>query len=157
MAEQNEVKEVTEPKKAGTGKEVMRVQTPVKIKKKIIKKNADKKIPLGCRDIGIDVVYPSKVCDDRNCPFHGSLPVRGAIISGVIVSSKMQGTIVVERKRSYFDTKYQRYETRTGRYFAHKPKCFEGEVGSEVRIMECRPLAKNVSFDLIEEKTGGNK
>ncbi|MEM3341338.1 MAG: 30S ribosomal protein S17 [Thermoplasmata archaeon] len=127
------------------------------IKKKIVKKAAAKKLPEGCRDIGIDVTYPTKVCDDRNCPFHGKLSVRGSIITGVIVSSKMQGTVIVEKKRSYFDTKYQRYETRTGRYFAHKPKCFEGKVGAEVKIMECRPLAKNVSYVVIDEKTGGNK
>lgn len=29
------------------------------------------------RDIGIDVKTPENVCDDKHCPFHGNLPVRG--------------------------------------------------------------------------------
>ncbi len=52
------------------------------------------------RDIGIDVKAPSATCEDKHCPFHGQLPVRGQIIDGVIVSVKMNGSAVVERNCS---------------------------------------------------------
>ena len=44
------------------------------------------------RDIGIDVKAPSATCEDKHCPFHGQLPVRGQIIDGVVVSVKMNGS-----------------------------------------------------------------
>ncbi|MDD3573791.1 MAG: 30S ribosomal protein S17, partial [Methanospirillum sp.] len=29
------------------------------------------------KNIGLNVPVPEKECDDVNCPFHGTLPVRG--------------------------------------------------------------------------------
>ena len=49
------------------------------------------------RDIGLDVQPPTKECADPNCPFHGTLPVRGQVLSGVVVSDKMDKTVVVQR------------------------------------------------------------
>ena len=42
------------------------------------------------RDIGIDVASPKMECNDPNCPFHGSLPVRGQVIDGVVATVKMK-------------------------------------------------------------------
>jgi small subunit ribosomal protein S17 len=67
------------------------------------------------KDIGIDVKPPESACEDINCPFHGDLPVRGQIIDGVVVSTKMDKTAVVERKYMRYQNKYERYEKRTGR------------------------------------------
>ena len=47
------------------------------------------------RNIGIPVKPPAESCEDKNCPFHGSLPIRGQVIKGRVVSSKMQGSISV--------------------------------------------------------------
>ncbi|HQC34188.1 MAG TPA: 30S ribosomal protein S17, partial [Methanoculleus sp.] len=33
------------------------------------------------RNIGLDVAVPETECDDANCPFHGTLPVRGQVIT----------------------------------------------------------------------------
>ncbi|HUW66753.1 MAG TPA: 30S ribosomal protein S17, partial [Candidatus Nanoarchaeia archaeon] len=49
------------------------------------------------RDIGLDVNAPETECDDINCPFHGTLPVRGQVFTGSVVSSKMNHTVVVKR------------------------------------------------------------
>ena len=43
-------------------------------------------------------------------------------------------------------------DERTGRYSVHAPSCLELKVGDEVRIMECRPLSKTVSFVVIEKR-----
>ena len=50
---------------------------------------------------------PKKTCEDRNCPFHGILSVRGRVMDGVVVSSKMDKTVVVERKYLQVSTKFR--------------------------------------------------
>ena len=108
---------------------------------------------LELRDIGIDVKKPEGEWDGNdNCPFFGSLRVRGQIISGVVSSKGMRDTVVVERQTTRYMKKFERYEKRTRRYPAHVPSCI-GELtpGMEVRIMECRPLSKTVNFCVIEK------
>ena len=34
------------------------------------------------KDIGININPPKAECNDVNCPFHGSLSVRGQVIEG---------------------------------------------------------------------------
>lgn len=102
------------------------------------------------RDIGIDVKLPKKGCDDKNCPFHGKISVRGQILEGTVVNNKMQGTIVIEKQRLRYVPKYERYEKRTSRYSAHNPPCLDANVGNLVKIMECRPISKTVSFVVVE-------
>ncbi len=104
------------------------------------------------RDIGIDVNPPASTCNDPNCPFHGTLSVRGRLIDGKVVSTKMDKTAVVEKKYLRYQNKYERYEKRTGRYSVHAPSCMEIGPGDEVRIMECRPISKTVSFVAIEKR-----
>jgi small subunit ribosomal protein S17 len=47
--------------------------------------------------------------------------------------------------------KYERYEKRTSTYAAHCPPCIKIKVGDKVRIAECRPLSKSISFVTIEK------
>jgi small subunit ribosomal protein S17 len=79
---------------------------------------------------------PKKSCEDRNCPFHGTLPVRGRIFDGVIFSSKMDKTVIVEREYMQFSTKYVRYERRRGHIPSHNPPCIAAKEGEKVRIAE---------------------
>jgi small subunit ribosomal protein S17 len=102
-------------------------------------------------DIGIDVKAPKKTCTDKFCPFHGTLPVRGQILEGDVVSDKMQMTVVVKKEYLRKNRKYERLEKRTSKYLVHSPPCFEVEMGDHVKIMECRPLSKQVSFVIIEK------
>jgi small subunit ribosomal protein S17 len=135
-------------------KKTTRPKTAKAKKAKVAKKTAKvKKKPKGFRDIGIDILPPANQCDDVLCPFHGTLSVRGQIIEGVVVSDKMQKTVVVKKEYRRFIPKYERYEWRTGRYLAHNPPCIDAKVGSKVKIMECRPLSKTKNFVVIEQKT----
>ena len=104
------------------------------------------------KDIGIDVVPPTRECNDPNGPFHGSLPVRGQTIDGVVATVKMNKTVVVERSSLRYVKKYERYEKTSNRYSAHAAPCLGLKVGDRVKIAECRPLAKTVSFVVIEKK-----
>lgn len=103
------------------------------------------------RDIGYDVKPPEKECDDSNCPFHGTLPVRGKILEGNVLSSKMSRTVIVERNYLHFIPKYERYERRRSRIAAHNPACIDAKKGDKVKIAECRPLSKTKHFVVIEK------
>ena len=41
------------------------------------------------RNIGFNVPTPEKECEDVNCPFHGTLPVRGQVITGNAIVEKI--------------------------------------------------------------------
>jgi small subunit ribosomal protein S17 len=102
-------------------------------------------------DIGLDVRAPKARCDDRHCPFHGRLPVRGQILEGTVVSTSMQRTAVVERTLLHYVPKFERYEKRRRRYLAHAPPCLAIQPGRRVRIAETRPLSKLVSFCIVAD------
>ena len=105
------------------------------------------------RDIGIpNVEPPENVCSDPNCPFHGSLPVRGRIMEGIVTSVKMHKSITFQTDYLRLVKKYSRYERRRSKKHAHLPPCFDAKVGDTVRVAECRPLSKTVSFVVIETR-----
>ena len=108
------------------------------------------KAPRG-KDIGLDVRAPKEGCDDRHCPFHGHLTVRGQVLEGTVVSTAMQRTAVVERTLLHFVSKYERYEKRRRRYLAHAPPCLHIPVGHRVKIAETRPLSKTVAFCIVQD------
>jgi small subunit ribosomal protein S17 len=103
------------------------------------------------RDIGYVVKPPEKECKEPDCPFHGTLPVRGKILEGIVVSDKMQSTVVVERNYLHRIPKYERYERRRKRIAAHNPECLNVKKGDKVKIAECRPLSKTKNFVVIEK------
>ena len=102
------------------------------------------------RNIGLNVPIPEKDCDDVNCPFHGTLPVRGQVITGKVVSDKMTGSVVVQRDYLHFVRKYQRYEKRSSKIHAHNPPCLYARFGDMVSIAECRPLSKTKTYVVVE-------
>ncbi len=102
------------------------------------------------RDIGIPGVRPPKKrCDDPNCPFHGTLPVRGRVLEGVVASDKMERSVVVLREYLHYVPKYKRYERRRSRIPAHNPPCIDAKTGEKVLIAECRPLSKTIAFVVV--------
>ena len=106
----------------------------------------------GVRDIGIryeGLHPPTKVCNDPNCPWHGTISVRGQILEAVVIRHRMQRTIVVEREYLKYEPKYMRYERRRSRYHVHLPPCIDVKPGDRVLIGETRPLAKSVSFVVL--------
>lgn len=107
------------------------------------------------RELGIGTKPPEKTCEDPNCPYHGTLPVRGKILDGTVVSTKMSGTVTVERGHFQYAKKYMRYERRRSRILAHSPPCLELKDGDKVRIIECRPVSKEVSFVAVERISSG--
>lgn len=103
------------------------------------------------RNIGIKVNAPKDGCEDSKCPFHGTLPVRGNVIRGKVVSSKAPKTVVVEKDYFHWIPKYQRYERRHSRISAYNPVCLSAKEGDLVTIAECRPLSKTKAFVVVEK------
>jgi small subunit ribosomal protein S17 len=103
------------------------------------------------RNIGLEVKPPEQECTDKNCPFHGVLPVRGQILEGIVVSDKMDKTVVVQQEYLKYISKYERYERRRSKIHAHNPPCINARIGDFVKIAECRPLSKTKAFVVIEK------
>lgn len=111
----------------------------------------------GARNIGIKgIVPPKKECNDKNCPFHGNLKVRGRIFEGTVKSAKMTKSVVVEWERIKYVPKYERYLRKRSKVVAHNPPCINAKEGDKVIIMECRKLSKTKSFVVLSVK-GGKK
>ncbi|HNV94282.1 MAG: 30S ribosomal protein S17P [Candidatus Methanofastidiosum methylothiophilum] len=100
--------------------------------------------------IGIEVKEPKKSCNNEKCPFHGTLPVRGKLMEGKIVSDKMNSTVVVKKEYMAKLDKYERFEKRSTKVSAHIPDCITAKTGDSVKIMECRPLSKTKKFVVVE-------
>ena len=68
---------------------------------------------------------------------------------GVVVSNKMDKSIVVLVERKVKHPKYGKFVKRSTRVMAHDEKN-ECNIGDTVRIMETRPLSKNKCWRLVE-------
>jgi small subunit ribosomal protein S17 len=68
---------------------------------------------------------------------------------GIVVSDKMQKTIVVMIEESVKHPKYGKIMKRTVKFKAHDEKN-ECGVGDKVKIMETRPLSKDKRWRLVE-------
>jgi len=68
---------------------------------------------------------------------------------GVVVSNKMDKSIVVAVKRKVKHPVYGKFVNRTKKLMAHDEKnsC---KIGDKVRISETRPLSKNKAWRLVE-------
>ena len=93
---------------------------------------------------------PELECEEVDCPFHGSLAVRGRTLEGTVVSTRMQKSCVVQLNYTRYDPKYERYARMRSRITAHSTPCLPIKVGDSVRIAECRPLSKTKSFVVVE-------
>ncbi len=92
---------------------------------------------------------PRDKCSDPNCPWHGSLRVRGMLVEGVVVRARAKRMVVVRHDYLYYDRKYKRYERRSSKIHAHLPDCIKVSEGDRVVIGETRPLAKTVKFVVL--------
>jgi small subunit ribosomal protein S17 len=68
---------------------------------------------------------------------------------GIVVSNKMDKSIIVAEKRKVMHPIYGKYISRTNKFVAHDEKN-ECNIGDLVKIMETRPLSKKKNWRLIE-------
>ena len=70
--------------------------------------------------------------------------------SGVVISNKMDKSVVVRVERRVMHPVYKKYIKRSKNYTAHDEKnlC---KVGDNVQIMESRPISKTKSWVVVSE------
>ena len=68
---------------------------------------------------------------------------------GVVVSNKMQKSIVVEIERREKHPIYGKFIKKTSRFMAHDEKN-DCNIGDTVRIMETRPISKDKRWRVVE-------
>ena len=77
------------------------------------------------------------------------MPGRRQEKTGVVVSNRMQKTVVVKVVRRVKDPLYKKYVTKTSKFHAHdeQNRC---SAGDEVRIQETRPLSRLKRWRVVE-------
>lgn len=104
------------------------------------------------RNIGLPVATPKKKPDenDNKNPFNGTLSIRGKLFEGTVVSTKSKNTVVIEKESPVYFTKFKRYARSKSKIHAHVPSNLDIQEGDHVLAAECKPLAKSVSFVVVE-------
>jgi small subunit ribosomal protein S17 len=72
------------------------------------------------------------------------------ILTGTVVSTKMQKTVVVKVERKFRHPLYEKVITRHKKYKAHNED-FDLKEGDVVKIIETRPISKDKHFKVIEK------
>mmetsp|Transcript_25610 Transcript_25610/g.44757 ORF Transcript_25610/g.44757 Transcript_25610/m.44757 type:complete len:159 (-) Transcript_25610:779-1255(-) len=106
------------------------------------------------RTVGLGFKTPAEAISseyvDAKCPFTGNVSIRGRILRGMIVSSKMNRTVIVRRNYLHYISKYNRFEKRHANVPAHLSPAFRVTEGDIVTIGQCRPLSKTVRFNVLK-------
>jgi small subunit ribosomal protein S17 len=71
------------------------------------------------------------------------------VFTGVVVSDKMDKTVVVKITTKKLHPLYKKYVTSSVKYKAHDEKN-DAHTGDTVRIVECRPVSKDKCWSLQE-------
>ncbi|KAF8819681.1 ribosomal protein RPS11 [Cardiosporidium cionae] len=88
---------------------------------------------------------------DKKCPFTGNVSIRGRILKGMVISTKMKRTIVIRRNYLHYVRKYNRFEKRHKNVSCHCSPAFDHVTeGDIVTAGQCRPLSKTVRFNVLK-------
>jgi len=71
------------------------------------------------------------------------------VITGLVVSNKMEKTVVVAVERMVIHPRYKRIIRRTRKFMAHDAEnsC---HIGDKVKLVETRPLSKEKRWRVVE-------
>ena len=72
------------------------------------------------------------------------------ILQGVVVSDKMDKTVVVRVERRVMHPVYKKYIKSSKKYHAHD-ESNQHKIGDVVRIQECRPVSKTKTWEVVTE------
>lgn len=71
------------------------------------------------------------------------------VLTGIVVSNKMNKTVVVKVERLTRAPYYKKIITKTKKFKVHDENN-QSKVGDKVKIIETRPLSKNKRWRLLE-------
>lgn len=75
------------------------------------------------------------------------MPVKQQV--GIVISNKMQKTIVVKVENRYPHPMYSKTLIKTKKYLAHD-ESGECNIGDQVLVEECRPLSRKKRWKLVQ-------
>jgi small subunit ribosomal protein S11e len=105
------------------------------------------------KNVGLGIKTPDSAIEanyvDKKCPFTGNVSIRGRILKGQVMSTKMKRTIIVRRDYLHYIKKYRRFEKRHRNVAAHCSPAFNVKDGDIVTVGQCRPLSKTVRFNVL--------
>merc|ERR1712194_83547 len=108
------------------------------------------------KNVGLGFKTPKEAIEgtyiDKKCPFTSDVKIRGRILKGMCISTKMKNTIVIRRDYLHFVKKYQRFEKRHRNIPVHCSPCFRVKEGGIITVGQCRPLSKTVRFNVLKVK-----
>jgi len=93
---------------------------------------------------------PTKVGEDKKCPFHGNITVKNETMKGKVVKKDTNHSATIEWTKSRSVPKYERYEVRKYRLRVHNPPSIDAEVGQNVLVARTRPLSKTKNHVIIK-------
>ena len=72
------------------------------------------------------------------------------VMQGIVVSDKMEKTVIVEVERRVMHLLYKKFIRRSKKYSAHDENnaC---KVGDLVSIRECKPISKRKTWEIVSE------
>ena len=107
------------------------------------------------RNIGLPVkgIKETKIENEKNNPFNGSLSIRGKLFEGIVIDAKAKNTVVIQKESPIYFKKFKRFGRSKNKIHAHVPSNINVEEGDYVRAAECRPISKSVSFVVVEVRT----
>ena len=112
------------------------------------------------RNVGLGIKTPDAAIEgnyvDKKCPFTGDVSIRGRILKGMVISTKMKRTIVIRRDYLHYISKYRRFEKRHKNIAVHCSPAFTVKEGDVVTIGQCRPLSKTVRFNVVAHEPAVN-
>jgi len=72
------------------------------------------------------------------------------VLQGVVVSDKCDKTVTVKVTRRITHERYKKIVSLSKKYAAHDEKN-QYKVGDVVKIVECRPISKSKSWEVVYE------
>merc|ERR1711896_70518 len=109
---------------------------------------------MGWRNVGLGIACPKEAKEgnfvDKKCPFTGNVSIRGKVLKGMVISTKMKRTIIIRRNYLHYIKKYHRFEKRHKNISVHCSPAFDVKEGDIVTAGQCRPLAKTVRFNVVK-------
>lgn len=79
---------------------------------------------------------------DKNCPFYGSIGVKGETFVGVLIKKDANHSATIQWKRFVAVPKYERSESRTSTMRVHNPLSVNAQIGDKVLVARTRPISK---------------
>jgi small subunit ribosomal protein S17 len=74
------------------------------------------------------------------------------VMQGVVVSDKMEKTVVVRVERRVMHPLYGKFVKRSKKYLAHDEENVH-KIGDKVRIRECRPLSRRKCWEVLADSS----